>query len=65
MIAPIRHGSRVTEAATTLGIGRSKLYELMRAGVVSSVRIGASRRIASTDLFDLVAGLRAMGDGRL
>jgi len=37
----------------------------MRAGVVPSVRIGACRRIASTDLLDLVAGLRAAGDGRL
>jgi excisionase family DNA binding protein len=54
-----------TEAATTLGIGRSKLYELMRAGVVPSVRIGASRRIAFMDLSDLVARLRAAGDGRL
>lgn len=54
-----------TEAATTLGIGRSKLYELMRAGVVPSVRIGASRRIASVDLSELVARLRAAGDGRL
>ena len=54
-----------TEVATTLGIGRSKLYELMRTGVVPSVRIGACRRIASTDLFDLVAGLRAAGDARL
>ena len=53
------------EAATTLGIGRSKLYELMRAGVVPSVRIGACRRIASMDLSDLVARLRATGDGRL
>ena len=54
-----------TEVATTLGIGRSKLYELMRTGVVPSVSIGACRRIASTDLLDLVAGLRAAGDGRL
>lgn len=54
-----------TEAAGTLGIGRSKLYELMRAGVVPSVRIGACRRIASTDLSDLVARLRATPDDRL
>lgn len=54
-----------TEAAATLGIGRSKLYELMRAGVVPSVRIGTSRRIASVDLSELVARLRAAGDGRL
>jgi excisionase family DNA binding protein len=34
-----------TEAALALGIGRSKLYELIRAGVVESVLIGSSRRI--------------------
>lgn len=33
------------EAAQTLGIGRSKVYELLRAGSLGSVRIGASRRI--------------------
>ena len=38
------------EAAHVLGIGRSKLYELMRAEVVPSVRIGGCRRIASCDL---------------
>ena len=54
-----------TEAAATLGIGRSTLYELMRAGVLPSVRIGACRRIAATDLSDLVAKLRSEGDERL
>jgi len=33
------------EAAQTLSIGRSKVYELLRAGALASVRIGASRRI--------------------
>ena len=46
-----------TEAAQTLGIGRSKLYELMQAGVLESVHIGACRRIPA-DLVDLVARLR-------
>ncbi len=48
-----------TEAADTLGIGRSKLYELMQAGVVESVRIGSCRRIPVDALSDLVARLRA------
>jgi excisionase family DNA binding protein len=47
-----------TEAARALGIGRSKLYELMQAGVVESVRIGSCRRIPADALFDLVARLR-------
>ncbi len=50
------------EAATALSIGRSKLYEMMRAGVVPSVRIGACRRIAATDLSDVVAKLRTVED---
>jgi excisionase family DNA binding protein len=33
------------EAAAALGICRSKLYELLQAGVIESVHIGASRRI--------------------
>ena len=33
------------EAAQALSIGRSKLYELLRAGALGSVRIGGSRRI--------------------
>jgi excisionase family DNA binding protein len=46
------------EAAQALGIGRSKLYELMSAGVVPSVRIGGCRRIVSSDLSRLVTRLR-------
>ncbi len=46
------------EAAAVLSIGRSKLYELLRAGVVPSVRIGACRRIATADLSAVVLKLR-------
>lgn len=35
----------VTEAASLLSLGRSKTYELVRAGVIPSVRITGSRRI--------------------
>jgi excisionase family DNA binding protein len=47
-----------TEAAHALGIGRSKLYELLRDGVVPSVTIGACRRIVGTDLADVIDRLR-------
>lgn len=47
-----------TEAAQVLGIGRSKLYDLMRAGVVPSLRIGGSRRVAAADLTEVVTRLR-------
>ena len=33
------------EAATALGIGRSKVYELMQTGQLQSVHIGACRRV--------------------
>jgi excisionase family DNA binding protein len=35
----------VPEAAEALAISRSKLYELLMAGVVASIRIDGSRRI--------------------
>jgi len=47
------------EAAQVLGIGRSKLYQLMRAGTVPSVRIGSCRRIPAASLPDLIAQLQA------
>jgi excisionase family DNA binding protein len=43
-----------------LSIGRSKLYELLRAGIVPSVRIGACRRIAAAELSDVVLKLRTI-----
>jgi excisionase family DNA binding protein len=48
-----------TEAAEALGIGRSKLYELLRAGTVESVLIGTSRRIPADALASYIASLRA------
>lgn len=47
------------EAAEVLGIGRSKLYELLAAGEIESVRIGASRRVPMKGLHDFVERLRA------
>jgi excisionase family DNA binding protein len=46
------------EAAEALGIGRSELYELMRAGVVESVLIGTARRIPADGLAAYVSTLR-------
>ncbi len=47
----------VSEAAALLRLGRSKTYELVRAGVIPSVRITGSRRIKVSDLMIYVAGL--------
>jgi excisionase family DNA binding protein len=46
-----------TEAAQALGIGRSKLYELLRSGAVPSVRIGTCRRIPADALAAVIAQL--------
>ncbi len=40
----------VDEAARRLSIGRSHIYEHLLRGTLRSVRIGRSRRIASSDL---------------
>ncbi|GAA2230007.1 helix-turn-helix domain-containing protein [Herbiconiux moechotypicola] len=46
-----------TEAAKSLGIGRSTIYELMAAGQIPSVKIGSSRRIRTSDLARYVDSL--------
>ena len=48
-----------TEAARALGIGRSKLYELLQDGVLESVHIGTCRRIPTDALTSLVNRLRS------
>jgi excisionase family DNA binding protein len=56
------HGVRLllkpAEAARALGIGRSKLYELIAAGVVDSVLIGSARRIPADALSTYIDSLR-------
>jgi excisionase family DNA binding protein len=50
---------RPDEAAQRLGIGRTKVYELMASGELRSVKIGAARRVSATALADFVAALDA------
>jgi excisionase family DNA binding protein len=52
---------RPDEAADVLGIGRSKLYELMATGEVESVFIGSCRRVPMEVLHAYVRRLRAAG----
>ena len=47
----------VPEAAEALAISRSKLYELIAAGLVRSVRIDGSRRVPVEALESYVAEL--------
>ena len=49
---------RPKEAAHILGIGRDKLYDLMRAGRLDSVRDGGARFITADALLAYVAKLR-------
>jgi excisionase family DNA binding protein len=46
------------EAAQALSISRSKLYELLRAGTLQSIRIDRLRRIPIQALHDYVDRLR-------
>ena len=48
--APERLLLRPAEAAELIGIGRSKTYELIRAGELPSVRLGNSLRVPLRDL---------------
>lgn len=54
-----------SEAAMALGIGRSKVYELMRSGALASVRIDSCRRIPVDDLAALVGRLRGAATDEL
>ena len=58
---------KVEEAATLLGIRRSKFYELLQAGELPTVRIGRAVRIPNAAVRDYVQRLEAEqngGDGR-
>lgn len=52
---------RPDEAAAVLGIGRSRLYELLASGEMSSVKIGRSRRVPVEALTAYVRHLPGAG----
>ena len=45
---------RPEDAARVLGVGRTKLYELMRSGALRSVRVGGLRRVPVAALNEFV-----------
>ncbi|MDX3908202.1 MAG: helix-turn-helix domain-containing protein [Sphingobium sp.] len=45
---------RVNDAARMIGIGRTKLYELIAAGEVETIKFGNATRITTASLHDLV-----------
>lgn len=46
------------EAAQLLGIGRTKMFELIAEGQIETVQIGRARRVPTQALEDYVARLR-------
>jgi excisionase family DNA binding protein len=48
---------KVPEVAARLGMSRAKIYELMAAGALRSVRVDGCRRVRTDDLTEFVAGL--------
>jgi excisionase family DNA binding protein len=50
---------RPEEVAQALGVGRTTVFELIRAGELRSVKIGKSRRISTEALHEYLAGLGA------
>ncbi len=46
------------EAAAALGIGRSKVYELLQSGQLQSVHIGRCRRVPADAVHSFAASLR-------
>ena len=45
---------KVNEAAQMIGVGRTKLYELIAAGDVEAVKLGKSTRIVTASLHRLI-----------
>ncbi len=53
----------VEEAGEATSLGRSKLYELMRDGIIESVKVGKRRLIPAEALEAYVARLRTEQTG--
>jgi excisionase family DNA binding protein len=53
---------RPEEVAELIGIGRTKVFALMRTGQLESVRIGTCRRIPTSAVFEYVQRLRSGPD---
>ncbi len=49
---------RPEQAAEAIGLGRSKIFQLIASGEIETVRIGRSRRIPRQALEDYVERLR-------
>lgn len=54
---------RPEEAARLLGVGRTRVFELIRTGELESIRVRSSRRIAALSLVRYVESLLAAAAG--
>ncbi|MBS7669943.1 MULTISPECIES: helix-turn-helix domain-containing protein [Sphingomonadales] len=50
---------RINDAALMIGVGRTKLYELIATGELETVKIGKATRVITSSLHDLVKRQRA------
>lgn len=51
---------RVRDVAEALSLSRTKTYELVRSGVLPSVKIDGARRVRGADMVAYVDGLRVI-----
>lgn len=51
---------RVNDAANMIGVGRTKLYEMIAKGEVEAVKLGKATRITTASLHDLVRRRREL-----
>ncbi|MCB4863075.1 MULTISPECIES: helix-turn-helix domain-containing protein [unclassified Sphingobium] len=45
---------RVNDAARMIGVGRTKLYALIAAGEIETVKLGKATRVTTASLHDLI-----------
>ena len=45
---------KVKDAARMIGVGRTKLYELIASGEIEAIKLGKSTRILTVSLHELV-----------
>jgi excisionase family DNA binding protein len=62
-MAEERLAYRVPEAGEAIGFSRAKMYELIAAGIVPSIRIGGSIRVPADALRNWIAQQLAEREG--
>lgn len=50
---------RINDAAYMIGIGRTKLYELISTGELETVKIGKATRVTTTSIHELIRRRRS------